>query len=263
MNKRAYAAVLSRRAKKAARTRQRRALVRGSVTGKTNMTEGQFNKLPKSAQRILLALDILAMIRAKLVRVSTGTYVEFADSYDAIPEGVETAQANSPEGRACLLNKNAPCTICAKGGLMLAHIMRANNAMVEDVAVYEPGNEEVTERLQEKYKVFSKLQLEAIEAAFEGTEEIAECHGIDVNTLVWDHLEGGYVRKVTKDGQLIEQAIKFGHQHLHDNRRLAAIMINIVLHEGEFMPQYPVSVGDVGKVLSNPKWGVEYADATV
>ncbi len=263
--RKAYVAeAASRRAKKAVRTRQRRALVRGSVTGKTNLTEKQFNALPKATQRVLLALDILAMIRAKQVHVETGSYMDvylnnwLPDEPNYVPNP-EEIQANSEKGKACLLGSDPVCTVCAKGGLVLAHIMRADAATVDEVDGYN-SSLSITARLVDDYAVFDQLQLEGIEAAFEVEVSLADEHGIKIYDEGLDYDDAC---ELTKAGKFIKACANFGRQHLNEERRLAAIMINIVKNSGQFIPGNNVmdgwvSVGEVAKVLKNKDWGIEY-----
>lgn len=239
---RARRAALRARALKAVKTRRANAAA-------FKMTEAQFNRLPKEKQRILLALDVLGWIRTEKVCIASGTYLEHDTSIASLVEA-DTLQANSPAGQECLLNNG--CTVCAKGAVFMAHVMRANKATVGDVL---DANISSGTRLIRDFKVFTKKQYSLIECAFETSVSFGRPAGLlhDVD------YRGNFVD--TPWGEMCHTAVRFGCEyHASENRRMAAIMINMVEHNGTFVPKDNVTIAHIEEVLDDPTWGREFVN---
>lgn len=270
----AFRRELSRRAKKAARTRYHRAVLDSARRGAAGVDEEAFTRLPKPMQRKILAFDILAWLRAGKVKAMTGVYVggndgthdelmnyggveydaDYCDKSEKKKIDLANAQANSPKGKACLLN--GECHVCAKGGLFMAHVMRANQASVADVLMTQCDGD-IETRLADDFELFDREQYYLIEAAFEMETELAEQNGgLDVSPT-YDPATGE--EKHTRLSQLFSDAVAFGGMYVTDQDRLAAIMINMIRHNGDFVPSDSVSTDELRRAMKSTAWGKEYA----
>ncbi len=280
-----YRLMVTRRAKKAAATRK----ANQAVVSLKPLTAQQFEALPAYKQRILLALDVLDLIRTKKVTVEQGVYVEhyaapgrhewedcLSPAQNHKLEGEKRkkaenllgAQANSPEGQQCLLTQD--CHVCAKGALLLGDIMRTNHATVADtLGMGDDGvgvnSDSIQERLVGDREVFTARQLDTIEAAFEKESYMASDndHGASLYKAPHEDAYGDPMdesdMELTAYGKQIMAAIEFGERYVDDDVRLYAIMMNVVMNKGDFKPSCKINESVVRQAKADPAWGRQYA----
>lgn len=163
------------------------------------MTPEEFNKLTKPEKRVVIAQDVINYINIKKFKPRAGNYVT---SIGYSLTGDIQSQFDEIEN----------CHVCALGGCLLSTVKYTNKVKFEDL-FYFTSDSDIADTLS---SIFSQNQLYLIEKAFEGS-------GIFV----------GY------DGNQKEsdRAKQFYYSHLADtNKRLIAIMENIIKNQGRFRP---------------------------
>lgn len=178
------------------------------------MTPAQFNALPQPKRAVLLAKDVILQVRLKHCIPTFGTYLE--------PDrGVEYDKHDKlPATKARLKALN--CEVCALGAAFLSHVRLANKATMFGVRMAGPG--EMRERMNKTIGIEQSL---LIETAFEG-----------------------YISKLGKGNW---QAGRFGREHDDPDRRLVAIMLNVIQNKGEFIPSIRISGRQVTTALKSAK----------
>lgn len=162
------------------------------------MTIEQFNALPDSGKRTVIAQDALKWMSTGVINACTGSYVK---TYELRAD---------KQVRDLMHGNDIKCSVCAKGALFLSHIGIFNELKVSDIAFNDNSDSILVE-----LNYFSRGQLNLIEAAF-------ECGTICMNG--------------TTEEERVE-AISFGEQYENDRERLIAILNNIISNGGEFKPE--------------------------
>jgi len=158
-----------------------------------------FSKLSKAAQRVAIAKDVIAQIRAEKYIIKTGTW---ADIDVITPDSAYDSECPVIDQHALLhgltpVERKLECKCCAIGAAFLSSIRLANKAVVRNG--YVDGMDEAKVQLD---KYFSDDQLELIEEVFEGGQ--GACH--------------------TED----DKGIVFGEKYNNHEKRALAIFSNIV-----------------------------------
>lgn len=165
------------------------------------------NKQRKMAVRI--AKDVIKQLDGE-------TLVARHAGYTIIP-GLQDEAAIVPENNDLrdylrkLAKKKRPCTVCALGACFLADVRRRDNFSVND----EISRISIVDRLSE---IFGEAQLDLIECAYEGDPTYVG------NRETTAPFKEGYC------------AVQFGEKHRSPDKRLRAIMRNIIANNGEFLP---------------------------
>lgn len=174
----------------------------------------QFEDADKANKRMMIACDVLRMIRNQSLYPEQGTYITaFFGEFDLL----KTVSSKT-------------CQACALGSMFVSFVLRRKCEGVR--FIYYPqeycsciGGETVVQHLS---KYFSKRQLILIESAFEcgdvvviNTPASAECQ-LTIKNL-----------PKKKD---VQKAISFGCDYPNDFARLEAIMKNIIQNKGTFKP---------------------------
>lgn len=180
----------------------------------------RFRKLPKDKQRIVIAKDVLELLKAEKILATSGTYLEFDEDVQVKYFGDEDYRYWDDESGAQapikgadrvklhkLIEESPTCEVCGIGACFVAAVRRADKVKVGDL---EDSNDDDFMRKYLK-QWFDKDQLGLIECAFEcGTG--------------WS------------SGQAAYDAMEFGSQFDDDGERLEAIFKNIVENNGKFVP---------------------------
>lgn len=158
-----------------------------------------FHKSSKKKQRIAIAKDVLAQLKAKKYVAKTGDYVR--SNYLS-----ELDRSNKLDLQKALLDKAPECTVCGLGAAFCSMARLGDRVQLNDVnkihEVLEP--------------IFGMHQVELIEHAFEGM-----C--IDISN---DYLSD-------KEESSCE---RFCNKRPEKAKRLAAIFRNIIKNDGVFKP---------------------------
>lgn len=158
---------------------------------------------------VALAKDVLKMLREKRIKAQRGTYFHAPTA----KLGEFTLQSDAKG----VLKKVKKCEGCALGGMMLAYLLRYDEASLMDagLTICHNWTEDVDKFEGHRpsdllERVTTLQQLNEIEGAFERTD--------------------GSQRPASYE------AIEFGHRYATDAGRLGAIMKNIVKNKGLFIP---------------------------
>jgi hypothetical protein len=164
-------------------------------------------KVSKAEQRVIIAKDALAQLKAERFIAQAGVYVgaELFDDLEKRSDFNDDAQA-----KPLLLKKETvPCRVCAKGALFLSAVRKYNKATIDDIAC---------DVMTVAENIFGKKQFDQIEAAFEQWEETKSNNYED------------------SDGIPAPKAYAFGMKYNDDTERLEAILKNIIKNKGTFKP---------------------------
>lgn len=178
-----------------------------------------FQAATKAEKRVLIAKDVIAQIRAKRLRAKSRAWI--------IPENLDTPAAlpfdafydkDASVQKLFLSKEMAPCNCCALGGLFMSCTLYNNKTTVQelDQAADDLGRMiEADGPSNGLTKFFSRDQLQLIEYAFEGGD--------------------GYFNDWGLSGGAVENAYA-NYNHIDDEKRLIAIMENIIENKGTFKP---------------------------
>lgn len=181
-------------------------------------------KEPSKAEvRVLVAKDVLKMLKSKRIKAQRGTYLIGDKKFQALLELLSQKEIN-PYWTKLDVTKQLPvpkaCTACALGSCFIAALDRFNELKIGEFELYGryPMRESYTGYLEQW---FTRRQLNLIECAFEG---------------------GGRICEAALSPEDAHAAIRFRSNILADDVRgaravLEAIMENIVNNKGTFKPK--------------------------
>ncbi len=164
-------------------------------------------RMSKAKKRVAIAEDVIASLKAgKFMAAAGNGYVTPQHGDKRLRELLRSTHGESMQKA---FEELPPCEVCALGSMLIAGVGRFNNHAVN--IDHWVGDEfalrEATTEFLDKY--FDDKQLELIEAAFEGSEEL-------YNGVVYDFQDW--------------------LPNAGDDARLTAIMRNIIKNEGTFVP---------------------------
>lgn len=178
-----------------------------------------FEKATPAERRVLVAQDVIAQIKAKRFAAEQGTWT------DLCPRPEIKHDASFQE--TFLENQAVKCQCCAVGSLFLGCTLFTNK--IENVEVDD--NWELGDKLFERQKfangfekLFSIKQLGLIEMAFEGTTGFFQDDD-------WLDIAAP---KVSEKERIA--AVMFHERYADSEKRLIAIMQNIIANKGTFKP---------------------------
>lgn len=159
--------------------------------------------------RVEIAKDVLAHIKAGNFTVETGSY--FHSSVGRVSHILNRDGKGSKPLKE-LIEGTLDCQVCAKGGLMYAHIMRGGDAPVSRWALINSG-----QNYETILTYFPAKMLAEVETLFEGKVfQWNECHFSD------------------EEAELLENYYsKQGYKNLMDEDRLVEIMKLLIKNKGE------------------------------
>ena len=159
-----------------------------------------FHRMSNKRQRIAIAEDVLAQLKAKSYRAEQGTYVQ---SY-----GLENLlDTKNVDLQTALLSDAPQCNVCGLGAAFCSMARLGDNATLDDV-------NSIHEMLE---PIFGWEQVVLIESAFEG-----------------DDFSSG--QRYTLSEEEMKACQSFFDKRPDDNKRLAAIFRNVIKNEGTFKP---------------------------
>lgn len=172
---------------------------------KKNNTE--FANLSKNKQRVAIARDVIASLRKGLYKAEAGTYLLMEDTTKSGNEYVRTSIVN-------LEKEGVVCEVCAIGSMFVSSIKKTGAKAMTDSD---------NKMIRSLSYVYTKKELRTLEMCFEGS---------DINATFEDCDEDD------KDFQLSKDAKSFYKEnggYRQDERRLMAIMENIIENKGNFI----------------------------
>ena len=185
-----------------------------TAPAKKALTVDELRALPLWKQKVLLAEDVIALLKAKRIRAERGAYFELLRNDDRWDEPDTIVQKIFHDAFS---EDDLLCAVCGIGAVFVAAVDKFDTLTVGNCGG-EPHENMMIEYMGEW---FSESELRAIEVAFEGRRVP---HGIAMNTNV------------------VLRALDFGHTEQDQSIRMKpdAVMIkimeNIVANKGEFKP---------------------------
>lgn len=166
----------------------------------------KFADASKAEQRVMIAKDVIAAIKASKYSAEQGTWVDILD-YNA------TKFEEGKELQAVIKDPAFSCNVCAIGACFTSAVKLGDNCKINEDMTLDRGVD-IGNRGFDKDPVirryFTPAQVSLIECAFE--------------------LGGGWA------GNTSDAAAAFGEKYDYDDDRLVAIMENIVKNNGTFRP---------------------------
>ena len=197
------------------------------------LSEEQFYALTPAEQRVRLAREVQAEIRASQLKACAGNYVH---NPPWTPLWVESgiAAPNVPDLQAALLTAELPCEACALGSLLLTKIKRFNRCRPKDLAGTSKylGRTPIVDHLA---GIFPSDMLDLIEAAFE--REIPGSMTDGRWSEFYAEAPSSHVKACHDAARMFDQLAD------DDEERLLTIMQHLIDHNGEF-PVPPVETPD-------------------
>lgn len=192
-----------------------------------------FQAATKAEKRVLIAADVIDQIKTKRLKARSLAWI-IPESLDRFQASFEAERINSSAvygadasvQQLFLSKKMEPCNCCALGGLFMSCTLYNNKTTVRELdaarldlgsRIFDPGVPRPSNGLT---TFFSAQQLQLIELAFEGGYGFFD--DTDTDTYTYD--------------DVLDKAHDFYLAHEDDEKRLLAIMRNIIKNKGKFVP---------------------------
>ena len=201
-----------------------------------------FKNATPAEKRVLIAKDVLALIKAKKITPASGTWVEFYTKSEYL------AVEDKSFREAVFDGEIETCDCCALGSIMTSCTLFKNKITIGDAMDREAlsfdaiSHDFVADKLGLQ-KLFGKKQLALIEIAF---EQGAGFYSVDYTLTrikLGDITKKEAVQELREETEIsditldeVEKAYKFGSKYNDEDKRLVAIMKNIVKNKGTFNP---------------------------
>jgi hypothetical protein len=221
------------------------ALVKKRRNAAGNYTTEEFLALPQRTKAVILAQDVIGNIALNRFKIKRQVYVR-AENF--LPDSVRELSIGTPEG-VCALN-DAKCNVCAKGALFMSSVLKTNDITVGDVT--NAWSHDIRQRLVDDEAIFDLKTYDLIEAAFEGNvfNEAGENWNYhfgdgeigDESSFIYG--KDGYAETVTdirttpRGRRMINICRGFFKSFKNAERRLVAIMVNVIENKGIFRPEF-------------------------
>lgn len=184
-----------------------------------------FETLSKAEQRIEIARDVLAQLKAKTLIAESGVWVnilssnKYGNTSNSLFEMTEEKGHKNDKEVAEVLEKKK-CRVCALGACFVSTVKKLDKLKMSDL---ENGQNDFAVLVKYLSKVFSKDQLKLIEVAFE--EDGGQVSSDDVyNGQAASNFFENIVNSVNNDW------------NNWDDLKLRLIMENIIANKGLFKP---------------------------
>lgn len=189
--------------------------------------EEQFNSLPKSEKKILIAKDALEWFKVGYIKIESGCYINKCYNVEKSCDISATSKEAHDE------YNQRPCVVCAKGGLFFSTMMRLNEITINELV---ETNED--EFLPQMKNIFSIKEWELIELVFEGQDvqgRIRFGEKTHNQIYAWRNLY------LNEWGGTVEE-----------DKLFVSICVNIIHNEGNFIvPKTKQELVEFEKVVEN------------
>ena len=165
-------------------------------------------QLTKPEKRVLIAKDVIKLIKAKKIVIQGGRYFQVGSRGRYIGKQLKD-----------ILPKIPKCQVCALGGLFYSYVSKYNNYEIDDEGLINI-NEKDDEMRGLLNDIFSKNQLYLIECAFEQSDIEANCR--------WKYS----FDTITRAEEYRDKHNLSGYKD--DDKALIHIMKNIISNKGLF-----------------------------
>jgi len=204
--------------------------------------KAKFKKASPAQKRVLIAKDVIAQVKAKRFIATAGRWAILRDKRgkNIALSFTETPVANDAQVQSLFLSGAvATCECCALGGIMLSCTLYNSNQTVKDFSAVAGIGARVARGDKFSnglHRFFSQKQLALIECAFEGGKGE---FGIAIR---FDYLNfsdpivivADLLKTVPRD--TLKRAVGYMTQYPAADKRILAIMQNIIKNKGTFKP---------------------------
>lgn len=180
------------------------------------MTTEKFKSLSKSEKKVIVAKDVLKHIKSKKYRANAGQYF--------LNINLEGGVLDS-DGIKENIKKIKRCDVCAMGACLLSATSYLNKLTFHDLPHATDNTSDSWELL---IKIFSAKELTLIENCFEGENGDS---GFGIKRV------GAYLGGAIPDNAIYRQ---YYVEFTDDQKRLTAIMKNIIRNKGKFIPKQDI-----------------------
>lgn len=181
------------------------------------MTRDELLKLSRREQRVVIAKDVLQLLKAQQILASHGGYMSSTLPWRVLEEEYDGEEENEILFRDFFQQHSEGETVrvCAIGAAFIAAVDKFNSLSCADLAFADAESEEMITYLE---RWFDEYELRLIEAAFEG--QWCADDGVE-----------------EEDREEINEAVGFTEGIFDDpHARLTKIMENIIANKGTFAP---------------------------
>ncbi|HEY6019427.1 MAG TPA: hypothetical protein VIY48_05850 [Candidatus Paceibacterota bacterium] len=172
--------------------------VRAFNVAKSNL---EFARATKTQKRVIIAKDVIAAIRASWLTPKTGTYLEIEGDPEAVVDVTKGTDITE-------------CNACALGSVFVCAARR------DQTIELDGDNDGQSEMRYKLAPYFDEDQLSLIETAFESEDYVGEPE---------------YRKDLDKEDKH-DRATLLGAKYEDADRRLIAIMKNVIANNGTFKP---------------------------
>lgn len=184
----------------------------------------EYKKMTKAEKRVAIAQDVIAQIKCETYVPQSGVYVDIDTSEKSDDIGQDLDDIEQKSADLLITEGMVQCTVCAKGAMFMSHIRKDSDTCTLSDAMEGQDENVIENRLTD---TFSEEQLDLIESAFES----------DGSFYADNHDEDSYDDDGDfSPGSLGNKAQKYGSRYNDDQKRLLAIMRNIIRNKGTFKP---------------------------
>ena len=186
---------------------------------KIEKTNADFEAASPEQKRVMIAKDVIERIKLNMFQVKRGVLCQIEE------KGKHVVNKEN-------LN-NTYCRVCAKGGLFVAFVGRANNFEYKfSDYILDPGfsNAEDNKPHKKLNELFSMKQLSLIEFVFEGTQYIKR--DVNYDPIEFDEAEQIKIHEYRKKFGRVEVDGEFEYDY---DKLLTNICQNIIKNNGEFV----------------------------
>lgn len=183
------------------------------------MTSEEFNNLPRNQQKVEIAKDVIAQIKAKKFIASNHLWANIH----------EIKVKNKDNMQELLVKNNPVCDVCADGALLLSAIRLGNDLIYSsrsksmnnyrDLFVFDLGVSGLAKKRLLKY--FTEEEFTLLEIAYE--------------------VGMGYKSPYSRDKEIEDarfKALEWGKRYNSNSKRLIALMKIIIKNNGEIVFDY-------------------------
>lgn len=210
-----------------------------------NYTAEEFLALPQRTKAVILAQDVIGNIALNRFKIKRQVYVR---PEHFVPDSARVLSLGTPEG-VCALN-DAKCNVCAKGALFMSSVLKTNDITVGDATT--AWSHDIRQRLVDDEGIFDLKTYDLIEAAFEGNvfNEAGENWNYhfgdgeigDESSFIYGKdgcaETATDIRTTPRGRRMINICRGFFKSFKNAERRLVAIMVNVIENKGIFRPEF-------------------------
>jgi hypothetical protein len=202
------------------KTKSRTARKKKSVKPYTRMSKEELRALPLPQQRVIIAKDVLSLLRSRKISPVNGSYIETTVDFRYDEE------ANERDGDVLVIDliredwskKQSYCQVCQIGSLFIGALDLFNSLKLQAIDRCEPGGKDMISYLSGWW---TRQELRIMELAFEGGWQ-GESHEM--------YDENGHMLPE------INRAHEFHDKHGRGEDCMITILKNIIKNDGKFVP---------------------------